>query len=402
MRRLRIAMLNRCFSTDCGGAERYAVALTEQLAERHEVHVFAQRIGHAHPGVTYHRLPSIAKPRWLNQLLFAALTGWHTRTGFDIVHSHENGWAGNVQTVHVRPMRHNLLTTARGLRRVRQWLKIVTGPRLPTYLWLEGARFRPCPGRIIAVVSEPLREEMRPSYPASADCLRIVPPGVAPVIDALDQAEARARSDLPMDATLLLFVANDYRRKGLDTVLEALAGDPVGTNSFVHDPVAHADVRINSHLRRHPVHLIVVGDPAQTETYRERARSLGLGGHVHFLGRQHDMSLVYAAADVLLHPTREDTFGMVVLEAMAHGLPVIVSRAPFCGLSASLDEGEALLLDDPTSASELAQAMRALLDDAERRSALAEAGRAVAARYNWAEITRQYESLYIELTEAHG
>lgn len=379
LKRLRIAIITRNFATHGGGAERYAVAVAEQLAARHEVHVFAQAIEHDDARMSYHRLSPMRKPRWLNQLLFARKVARLTRTGFDIVHSHENGWAGQVQTVHVRPMRHNLLPPASTLaRRAVQWLKIVTSLRLMTYLRLEAARFR-CPGRAIGVVSQTLRDEMAASYPASQDCLHIIPPGVIVPEHPLGQDAARLALALPQDAFLLLFVANDFRRKGLDTLLEAL-----------------------EHLQPMPVHLMVVGHSAHLAEYQARSRAMGLDERVHFLGRQADMHPVYAAADLLVHPTREDTFGMVVLEAMAQGLPVVVSRAPYCGLSADLDEHEAVLLHDPASKDELGAALHALLNDETRRAALAQAGRKVAARYDWAQVAQAYERLYVELLEARA
>ncbi|MDD2893367.1 MAG: glycosyltransferase family 4 protein [Halothiobacillaceae bacterium] len=392
---MRIAVLARNFATHGGGAEHYAVAVAEQLAARHEVHVFAQHIEHEHAGITYQRVPSINKPRWLNQLLFAARTAKLTRTGFDIVHSHENGWAGQVQSVHVRSMRHNLLAPATGLKRLMQWLKILSSLRLMSYLRLEAARFRPCPGRAIGVVSATLRDEMAASYPASRDCLHIIPPGVVVPQHPPSQAAARQMLGLPSEALLLLFVANDFRRKGLDTLLEALHS--VGANLFAHQHKQRALVRINSHLQSTPIHLMVVGHSAHLAEYQARCRAMELEGRVHFLGRQHDMHPLYAAADVLVHPTREDTFGMVVLEAMAQGLPVLVSRAPYCGLSADLQPDEAVLLHDPASVDELAAALRAVLDDDTRRVALAQAGRRVAARYDWAQVAQAYERLYFDL-----
>ena len=380
LKRLRIAIITRNFATHGGGAERYAVAVAEQLAARHEVHVFAQAIEHDDARMSYHRLSPMRKPRWLNQLLFARKVARLTRSGFDIVHSHENGWAGRVQTVHVRPMRHNLLPPASPLaRRAVQWLKIVTSLRLMTYLRLEAARFFPCPGRAIGVVSATLRDEMAASYPASQDCLHIIPPGVIVPEHPLGQDAARLALALPQDAFLLLFVANDFRRKGLDTLLEAL-----------------------EHLQPMPVHLLVVGHSAHLAEYQARCRAMGVDERVHFLGRQEAMHPVYAAADVLVHPTREDTFGMVVLEAMAQGLPVVVSRAPYCGLSADLDEHEAVLLHDPASKDELGAALHALLNDETRRAALAQAGRKVAARYDWAQVAQAYERLYVELLEARA
>jgi UDP-glucose:(heptosyl)LPS alpha-1,3-glucosyltransferase len=368
-RPLRIAILHRHFDPAGGGAERYAVALVEQLAQRHEVHVIAQRIAHHHPRVHYHRLPRLNKPRWLNQLLYASLSAWVTRKGFDIIHAHENGWAGDVQTFHVRPLRLNLLGELKGARRLLRWVKILTSLRLMTYLWLEGARIRPCPHRAVVAVSATLGEELALSYPAVRPFLHIIPPGVVLPKTLPDAPKARQSLGLPPHVPLLLFIANDYRRKGLQTVLEAL-GQVVDA------------------------HLAVVGDPAQAHRFAEHVRTLGLTGRVHFLGRQEDMTPVYAAGDILVHPTREDSFGMVVLEAMAHGRPVIVSRAPWCGVAAELREDEALLLSDPSSANELAQAITRLLVDHGLRTHLASAGLAVAQRYSWPLIAARYEQLY--------
>ena len=63
-RRLRIAVFNRTFSPTGGGAERYSIALVEELAQRHDVHVFAQQIDHALPGVTYHLGNMVGHPKW--------------------------------------------------------------------------------------------------------------------------------------------------------------------------------------------------------------------------------------------------------------------------------------------------------------------------------------------------
>ena len=117
-KRLRIAVLNRIFKSTGGGAERYSIALVEQLAARHEIHVFAQQIEHQWPGVTYHRVgQALARPRWINQLWFAIATWRLTRKGFDVVHSHEMTWHGNVQTVHVQPVRYSLFKDRAGTQR---------------------------------------------------------------------------------------------------------------------------------------------------------------------------------------------------------------------------------------------------------------------------------------------
>ncbi|NBX06334.1 MAG: hypothetical protein EBR18_09680, partial [Betaproteobacteria bacterium] len=97
LQQLRIAFLTKNFDTKGGGAERYAVALAERLKAHHEVHVFSQAVGTTLLGVYHHQIRwKVRRPRWINQLVFAFATWWLTRRGFDVVHSHENLWHGQV------------------------------------------------------------------------------------------------------------------------------------------------------------------------------------------------------------------------------------------------------------------------------------------------------------------
>jgi glycosyltransferase involved in cell wall biosynthesis len=379
--RLRIAVFNRTFSPTGGGAERYSIALVEQLSARHEVHVFAQQIDHQWPGVAYHKVSApLRKPRWINQLWFATATWWATRRGFDIVHSHENTWHGEVQTVHVLPVKHSLFQGRHGVRRVLRWIKVVTSPRLLAYLGLERARYAARPGRQVVVTSESLRPIMQASYPASRGALSVVTPGINMPqlpISARRKDEARAELGLPATGTCLLFVGNDYRKKGLEGLLRALAQLP------------------------EEVVLAVVGNAAHIPEFRALADKLKLGARVFFLGGLKDVSPAYEAADALVHPTFEDTFAMVVLEAMAHGLPVVVSGPKHCGIAGLLAHGaNALLLDDPRDADELARVLGELLGHAALRETLSRGAAAFAERYQWREIALQQEALYFSAVAA--
>lgn len=384
-RRLRIAVLHRIFSAHAGGAENYAVRIAEQLAQRHEVHVFAQEIEHAGGALHLHRIgPSVRKPRWVNQLLYAFTAARATRSGFDIVHSHENTACGDIHSIHVKSVRQGLFGQARGFRRAMRWLKVATSPRLLTYVRLEGARFRPEPGRHVVVVSDAMRDEIARAYPEAAGRLEVVMPGVdmpgvdLPVLPG-DRAQARARLGLPLEATLLLFVGNDYARKGLQTLLEALEQLPAA------------------------VHVAVAGKPGQRATFQTEAQRLGVAGRVHFLGSLADLAPAYHAADVLVHPTREDSFAMVVLEAMAHGLPVVVSAAPWCGISASLRDGEeALLLPDPHDAKALAAQVERVLADPLLRERLVLAGTARAQASGWDRAAEKFEAIYLRSIAERG
>jgi glycosyltransferase involved in cell wall biosynthesis len=370
--RLRIAVLNRVFSAGGGGAESYSIRLVEQLAARHELHVFAQEVGHAWPGVSYHRISMpFNKPRWLNQLWFALATWLATRRGFDVVHSHENTWHGRVQTVHVKPVRHNLLAGRTGWPRALRWLNIAASPRLLTYLWLEGARFRRRAGQQVVLTSSSLQADALAAYPHAAASMSVVTPGVAMPQNRCDRAVARQQLELPAAGRLLLFVANDYQRKGLTTLLAALVPLP------------------------RDLQLAVVGQTGQAQRFRDLAAALGVAGRVHFLGPLDGVGAAYQAADVLVHPTLDDTFAMVVLEGLAHGLPVVVSGPAQCGISSLLRDGkDALLLTDPQDSKELVSTLQRLLADLPLQEHLGANGRAFAQGHSWERAAAQYEQIY--------
>lgn len=379
--KLRIAVLNRTFSSTGGGAERYSIALVEQLSAVHEMHVFAQEIDHQWPGVSYHRVSApLRKPRWINQLWFATATWWATRRGFDVVHSHENTWHGDVQTVHVLPVKYNLFDARSGWRLLLRWIKVVTSPRLLTYLVLERLRYAARPGRQVVVTSASLQAILAASYPACKGMVSVITPGITMPAQAVTPAlkrEARALLGLPAEARCLLFAGNDYRKKGLQALLEAMVQLP-------------SDVV-----------LAVVGNPAHIPAFRAQAEALKLGARVFFVGSLKDVGPAYTAADCLVHPTLEDTFAMVVLEAMAYGLPVVVSGPRYCGISSLLQHGiNAMILEDPRDANNLAQVVQQVLGQPPLQERLAQGATEFARHYQWREIALQQEALYFAVVAA--
>lgn len=373
--RLRVAVLSRTFSPTAGGAERYAIALVEQLAEKHDIHVFAQSIEHDWPGVSYHRVSMpLRRPRWFNQLWFAKTTWWATRKGFDVVHSHENTWHGDVQTVHVLPVKYSLFHGRTGWRRALRWVKVLSSPRLLVYLWLERMRYAVRTGRQVVLISETLRSIFAVSYPRAMAMATLITPGIELprlAVSVATRQDARQQLGLPQDNPCILFVGNDFRKKGLETLIEAMR--------LLPDDVV----------------LAVVGHSAQLLLFRQRAEQVDLASRVFFLGAMKDVSPAYRAADCLAHPTREDTFAMVVLEAMAHGLPVVVSSSKYCGISGMLENGgNALILEDPHDANALAGSLRRVLEDDALGDRLGRNARAFAAGFEWGAIASRHEQLY--------
>jgi glycosyltransferase involved in cell wall biosynthesis len=376
---LRIAVISRVFSRSGGGAESYSVALVKQLCLRHDIHVFSQESDHPVSGVTYHPIFMLSrKPRWVNQLWFAIATWLKTRRGFNLVHSHENTWHGQIQTIHVRPIRCNLFLPYSGWRLALRWLKVALSPRLITYVLLERARFKLKPRRKTVASSDSLRIECEQAYPFCAGRIPVIAPGTDLPMQSIDRLTARNSLKLPLQGRLVLFVANDYAKKGLDTLLVAVA--QLGEN----------------------VSLVVVGKPGAMPKYVQMSAQLGLTARVHFLGPLNEVSPAYWACDCLVHPTQEDTFAMVVLEAMAHGLPVVVSAPPYCGISNSLVHGEeALLLDNPNEAGVLAKLIASVLHEPALAEHLRGKGLAFAQRHSWESAALEYESLYQQVGAMH-
>jgi glycosyltransferase involved in cell wall biosynthesis len=378
--RLKIAVFNRIFSKKAGGAERYSVALVEALAEKHEFHVFAQEISHMWPGVTYHRISAPLKRfRWLNQLWYATATWWRTRAAsghaFDIIHSHENTWHGNVQTVHVLPIKHNLFNGKTGWRKAGVWLKVTTSPRLFVYLVLERRRFASQNDRHIVVTSPSLQDIFENTYPKRNNDVVVITPGVAKAERVGDQAAVKRLLGLPENSFTIAFVGNRYDIKGLPTLMLALRSLAPQVN------------------------LLVVGNSEEVNLYQTQAEKLGIGSRVHFLGAINGVEQVYQATDCLAHPTLEDTFAMVVLEAMSYGLPVVVSSEKYCGIAGLLTNGlNALVLDEPQNASALSQLLKSIVDSAELRGRLSAEALKFADGFDWFQIARAQEQIYLKIT----
>ena len=150
-------------------------------------------------------------------------------------------------------------------------------------------------------------------------------------------------------------------------------------------------------LGRAAPRVLIVGDGDLRPDYEQRVAALGLGERVRFAGRVSDAALpdYYAAADLVVLPsvTRGEAFGVVLLEALASGRPVIASDLP--GVRAVVRATGGGLLTPPGDAGALAAAIGALAADPARRAELGQAGRrAVAAQFAWPAIARRLEATY--------
>ncbi|HAP24626.1 MAG TPA: transferase [Achromobacter sp.] len=365
-RRLRIALLVDRFGNRFGGAEAYGVELMRVLGKRHDVAVVARDFDSDLPfDYLPVRLPGWL-PSWMRVLYFAWRADRLTRGRFDIVHSHVNGWAGEIQVMHVTPVRYNRVTRVKPLQRVTAWLS----PRLATYLTLERLRVRRTPRRRVVAVSGLIMDQLHRSYGEQLP-VDIIAPGVKlPAPDCNGARTAmRTRLGWGTDTIGCLLVARNPLRKGLPALLDALA------------------------LLPPQYRLLIVGADDPT---RDRVRAAGdVASRVSLVDPTPDVSQYFNAADIYTHPTLNDSYGMAPLEAMSHGLPVIVSSPVYCGFAQYLTAGkDALILQDPRDGAQLAQALESLGSDPELRKALTARGLEIARDQSWETVASRYEALY--------
>ncbi len=181
----------------------------------------------------------------------------------------------------------------------------------------------------------------------------------------------RQQLSIPPDAVVFAYVGSGFTRKGVNAMLEALA------------------------RRREGAWAIVVGKDKHAQRYRSRAKHLGIGARVRFVGAVSDVRPYYAAADAFLLPTLYDPFPNAALEAMACGLAVVTS--PKCGVAEILREAESGFVRDALDVPGIADALDRLDAPTARRMGLA-AREAVAALTPGA-MARDYLALYHRLLQ---
>jgi phosphatidylinositol alpha-mannosyltransferase len=176
--------------------------------------------------------------------------------------------------------------------------------------------------------------------------------------------------------TTLLFVSRLDRRKGLPVLLAAMPALLASTTSRIR--------------------LLVIGDSALRPTY-EKSVPAAVRPYIHFLGHvpSDELPRWYRTADLFVAPAiGQESFGIVLLEAMASGCAVIASDLP--GFRSVLRPEKDSLVFAPGSVPELAERLLELVDDVDRRRQLAAAGRARAAEFAWPRITERLEGMYYE------
>ncbi len=379
---MKIAAFIPSVAAGTGGTERCAASLLRELAQRnHRVTLFTASVdGQDLGSIDIRRVPRLSSPSpasYTSFLFFASLKRRFSES-FDIVYSPgANTLAADVVTAHY--------SAARGRKLMQSGELALTGSSIRkmsrrTFLAMtertERQLYRSTHCRKIIAVSERLKGDLVEDYDLDFDKLTVIPNGVdADEFNAEDRSSSRQehRDELGLEAgdKLALFLGGDWERKGLTTLLEA----------FSQMPPEKADLK-----------LAIVGQGSVPE-WTTRAESLKLRDRAFFCGPTDDPAGWYAAADLLVLPTRYEPFGLPPMEAAACGTPSIFSSC--CGCAEVLPDEEAgLHLENPMSPEELRMKLQKLAADEELRSALAGRARVIAGEWNWTRVAAETEAIF--------
>jgi UDP-glucose:(heptosyl)LPS alpha-1,3-glucosyltransferase len=391
---VKIALIIEHFDPARGGAENYTFWLAEQLALRgHEVHAVchdsarkrhqyqAAHQGASHDvqrsanagrspevpgprGVSVHRLPAIKLSTGIGFRQFGiAAKNWCSRNKPDVAHSMTVAWPGDLYHPHAgvyaRIQQQSIASRESAPSANFKRLMLQLSGKQRTLLTMERRSAQAMadqrPWKILCI-SPAMREDFRSIYGTSDGKMTLLenpimtpPPSEQQIVK--DRQWFRELYALAPDDRVAVFVGHDFRRKGLSWAIRTVA------------------------QCRTPWKLLVVG-LGKVKDHIALARELGVTDRVKFIGPTRETNAVYSAADALLLPTFYDSFGLVALEALAFGLPVISTR--FLGCSAYIESHKlGTIVDSPHQCAAMAAALDAVEKQFPDRMELA--GRAIAA-----------------------
>ena len=282
-----------------------------------------------------------------------------------IVHSH--GYRTDViDALHVRGPHTPIVTTVHGFTN--------GSLRRRFYQWLQCRAYRRFDA--VVAVSAPLRRQL--AEHVAPEQLHFIPNAYAPSRESLSRAAARAILGLAEDAFLVGWVGRLSLEKGADILLEGLA---------------HADAPRG-------VRAAILGDGRELASLRQRATRLGVAARVSWQGRVPQAERYLSAFDVLVLSSRTEGTPMILLEAMAAGVPIIATRVG--GVPDLLSEGTALLI--PAEApSAVAAAIRSVCADPSGAAARASAASERLDRaFGVGAWVQQYDSVYDRVATQAG
>lgn len=355
------------------GTELCIAEQVERLADEFEIHVYSTRVSDMDiRKFTWHRIPDVPGPHLIKYIWFFCAN--HAWRWFDVSFRKKrpaltyspgiNCFDADLIGVHIvfaeflRLAQEKLSLRGNPLR---SWPRLIH--RRMFYrliIWLEG---RVYPRRALPLIAVSGKVKDALSFYYRAENAVVIPNGIScskynPEIRNGLQDSARNALGYASSDFVLLLIGNDWKKKGLICLLQALAL-----------------------CNRDCLRLAVVGRD-DTSPFQSLVNTNELRTKVRFLPERRDPEFYYAAADAYVGPSIEDAFAIPPLEAMACGLPTIVSSQ--AGISEVVTHGvDAFVLRDPEDPAELAQLIVKLQMDNDLREQLSRNAVKTAARFTW-------------------
>ena len=355
------------------GTERRIAEWISRFPADYEIHIYSQRVEDVDLArMRWHRIPSIPGPHLLNFLWWLAanhLWRWWDASvrGLrpDLVYTAgTNCFDADLISVHIvfgEFVRQAATELRLAGNPVRFWPRLVHRRLYYALVMFLERRMYSNPKTQLILIAKKTAEDLKRHYGLDGP-FPIVYIGLDhtifnPELRRRNRPEVRRELGVE-DKFVLGLVGNDWKKKGLVALIEALA-----------------------QLKDLPLVLVVAGKDDATP-YQARIRELGLDEKVKFCPSRADVQWYYAAADVYVGPSLEDTFAQPPAEAMACGLPVITTATN--GTAEIMTDGvDGLILQDPNDVVGLAERIRWLFEHPQEREAMAAQATATAADYTW-------------------
>jgi D-inositol-3-phosphate glycosyltransferase len=312
---------------------------------------------------------------------------------YDLIHSHY--WMSGLAAIELSqtwniPFLHMFHTLVLMKNRIAQTPQEMEGE----YRILGEKKVISKANRIIAATLAE-KSQLEFLYKAPSSKISVIPPGVdTRHFYPIPKDEAKEVVGVPEDSHTILFVGRIEPLKGIDKLIQAIS-----------------IIQNNGELRCCPHNLVIIGgEPnakseemnAEMARLQDMVEDLGIENFVIFLGKQDQQLLpyYYSASEIVVMPSHYESFGMVALEAMACGTPVVASQVG--GLAFLVRDGETGFVVPGNDVQMLAKRIVELIKDKDLRNKLGNKSAEYAQLYAWEIISEKMIEVYNQVLENHN
>jgi UDP-glucose:(heptosyl)LPS alpha-1,3-glucosyltransferase len=356
-----------------GGAEQFAAELTGKLCSRHQdtFQVFANLWQSNSHAIQFHKIPIISFPKFLTTISFAYFTSRQlAKNDFALVHSHERIFAADIFTLHGIPHKY--------------WVQNIRRKKMSLYdlvtAWVEKKLVLGSNCKKFVAVSNLTKDIFLQEYKINPGKISVVQPGIdLNVYNAMDREgqrlKLRKELGIALSEPVILFVSMNFEIKGLDNIIQSLAKLKADGISFK---------------------LLVVGK-GNVKKYTRLANQAKIANDIIFIGilNREKLIQIYLSSDIYIMLSKFDTFGMVVLEAMAARLPVIISS--HVGAKDLVQEDKnGFIIGNTSDYGYIASKLKFLFDENIRKR-MSAAAYQTATENTWDMVATKYQDIYTNI-----